>query len=94
MLQEDDLGRHDSVVRGREHLVERVEHEMDVHTKAILVLTISRASEKLSTLNDEFGYEFEGSKAFLDRLLSFRRKYEVGTMPDTAQEAPEIKAII
>ena len=65
---------------------------MDIHAEPVFILALSCASKKLTTLDDEFRYVFQGSKTFLDWLLSLGRGHQICTMAHAAQKAPETKS--
>ena len=74
---------------GRQHLVEGVEEEVNVHPEGVLVLTSGRPGEEDPGLDDELRDELEGPETLLDRVLVIGRRRQVGAVSDAADEAPE-----
>ena len=91
VLQENDLGWHHSVVGRRKHLVDRVEHQVDVDDERVLVLAAGGAGEQEPGLDHELGDVLQAFEAFLDRFLTFRLRHEVRAVSDAAQKSPETK---
>ena len=86
---QSDLGVQDGFrAQRRQHLVERVEKQVDVDPEGVLVLTPGGPGEQDPGLDDELGDELERPEALLDRLLQLGGGRQVGAVPHAADETP------
>ena len=69
-----------------QHLVEGVEHKMNLDSEAVLVLAAHGSGEQLSAGHDEPEHVVEGLEALPDGILPLSFRDHVGAMADARHQ--------
>jgi hypothetical protein len=87
--EEDNLRLLKVFIRVREHLVERVEKELDRVPEGVVHLAHGRPNKKQPRPDDELHKVLDAREALLNRVLVLLGRDVVGEVAQTGEKAPE-----